>query len=598
VAHVSSVVWSNAASDARECTLGPEEHHSPAAPAGAHADKLRTSVAGHMDDGTTAVGLTASGAAEAVPELASAREIGEADRAHAASAAVVWSAETGHAAASQLYDGLGRSRRRRKRARSRRGGQQRHGHGEQQHVGETDDVEGGGEEGALALPRKLRKYWHRRHQLWSRYDAGIMMDAESWYSVTPEAAATHGAAVAMAFLDGEAPAQACSSSAVGGSVPDPLQPQPSNGGAATTLGAPSALTQRNVGNGACQPARGHTNAQYVVADVFAGAGGNAIAFARHPACRHVLAIERDADRCRLLAGNARVYGVADRITVLQCDAGEWLFRCCEAALAGAELTEATQLASARPPDAGADTRSRDAQSCGTVPSVQATRMTGAGPEAACRILSLSDITFNIGTAGGSLVVTLPPGAPDHPTALPVHFTWVAPPWGGVDYDWHTPRFDAATDIAVASPYAAALQALLAHQSTVGMADGMQTMPEAEADGDAGTRAAAAAQVLSGVDLLHAAAVATRGFAGAYLPKNTDTDALLAALSGGGDQREQAAATSAAAADSACGGAGVSASGSPGQGPRPLRTRVVLEQVQLDGRPLALQAWLLPPTEAE
>lgn len=52
-----------------------------------------------------------------------------------------------------------------------------------------------------------------------------------------------------------------------------------------------------------------------VVDATAGAGGNAIAFARH-GCR-VTAMEPDADRRRLLVHNARVYGVNDRITVVE-----------------------------------------------------------------------------------------------------------------------------------------------------------------------------------------------------------------------------------------------------------------------------------------
>lgn len=37
-------------------------------------------------------------------------------------------------------------------------------------------------------PRLLR-FWHRRYSLFSRFDEGIQLDGESWYSVTPEAIA-------------------------------------------------------------------------------------------------------------------------------------------------------------------------------------------------------------------------------------------------------------------------------------------------------------------------------------------------------------------------------------------------------------------------
>ncbi|ESQ33809.1 hypothetical protein EUTSA_v10008708mg [Eutrema salsugineum] len=33
---------------------------------------------------------------------------------------------------------------------------------------------------------KIRKYWIQRYNLFSRYDQGIKMDEEGWYSVTPE----------------------------------------------------------------------------------------------------------------------------------------------------------------------------------------------------------------------------------------------------------------------------------------------------------------------------------------------------------------------------------------------------------------------------
>jgi hypothetical protein len=35
------------------------------------------------------------------------------------------------------------------------------------------------------------KYWAQRHRLFSRYDDGIEMDKEGWFSVTPEAIANH-----------------------------------------------------------------------------------------------------------------------------------------------------------------------------------------------------------------------------------------------------------------------------------------------------------------------------------------------------------------------------------------------------------------------
>lgn len=35
------------------------------------------------------------------------------------------------------------------------------------------------------------KYWAQRRRLFTRYDKGIELDKEGWYSVTPEAIANH-----------------------------------------------------------------------------------------------------------------------------------------------------------------------------------------------------------------------------------------------------------------------------------------------------------------------------------------------------------------------------------------------------------------------
>uniref|UniRef100_A0A453QZL0 Trimethylguanosine synthase n=1 Tax=Aegilops tauschii subsp. strangulata TaxID=200361 RepID=A0A453QZL0_AEGTS len=120
------------------------------------------------------------------------------------------------------------------------------------------------------------KYWAHRHSLFSLYDRGVRMDAEGWYSATPEAIAAAQAARA----------------------------------------APAGL----------------------VLDAFAGVGGNSIQFAaRHapagrpllvsrtllsPAntgvsfsCRgcYVVAVEIDPRKVELARHNARIYGVEDMI---------------------------------------------------------------------------------------------------------------------------------------------------------------------------------------------------------------------------------------------------------------------------------------------
>lgn len=61
------------------------------------------------------------------------------------------------------------------------------------------------------------------------------------------------------------------------------------------------------------------NQHRVIIDMFAGAGGNTIAFARSTHWAHVVGIERDGPTLACAQHNARVYGVADRITWIHAD---------------------------------------------------------------------------------------------------------------------------------------------------------------------------------------------------------------------------------------------------------------------------------------
>ncbi|KAK1386006.1 Trimethylguanosine synthase [Heracleum sosnowskyi] len=48
-------------------------------------------------------------------------------------------------------------------------------------------------EQSLGVTRLVRKYWRQRYDLFSRYDEGIELDEEGWYSVTPECIAVRHA---------------------------------------------------------------------------------------------------------------------------------------------------------------------------------------------------------------------------------------------------------------------------------------------------------------------------------------------------------------------------------------------------------------------
>ena len=111
------------------------------------------------------------------------------------------------------------------------------------------------------------KFWAQRRRLFSRYDDGIQLDKESWYSVTPEAIAGH---IAKRMADD------------------------------------------------CDEKEGAT-----ILDAFCGCGGNAVAFARLPRDKVALVVCIDVDKSKLemAAHNAALYGIeADRIVFIQADA--------------------------------------------------------------------------------------------------------------------------------------------------------------------------------------------------------------------------------------------------------------------------------------
>lgn len=96
----------------------------------------------------------------------------------------------------------------------------------------------------------LERYYHRRYSLFSRFDLGVELDEESWYSVTPEQVAQHHA--------------------------------------------------RRCGG----PGR-------TVVDACCGVGGNAIQLALSGA--RVIAVDVSATKLDMGRTNAAIYGVADRI---------------------------------------------------------------------------------------------------------------------------------------------------------------------------------------------------------------------------------------------------------------------------------------------
>lgn len=104
---------------------------------------------------------------------------------------------------------------------------------------------------------KLLKYYVQRYQLFSRFDDGIELDDEAWWSVTPEKIACH---IASRF-------------------------------------------QKTLGEG-----------HVTIVDAFCGVGGNLIQFALYSPHVRVIGIDVNLDRLRMARNNAKIYGVQH-----QCD---------------------------------------------------------------------------------------------------------------------------------------------------------------------------------------------------------------------------------------------------------------------------------------
>lgn len=111
----------------------------------------------------------------------------------------------------------------------------------------------------LIGPRKLANYQAQKYSLFSRFDEGIDLDEESWYSVTPEGIAAH-------------------------------------------------IASRCMINGTC-----------TILDAFCGAGGSAIQFALASPHIHVIAVDINPRRIEMAKHNAKIYGVDQKIDFIVAD---------------------------------------------------------------------------------------------------------------------------------------------------------------------------------------------------------------------------------------------------------------------------------------
>ena len=107
------------------------------------------------------------------------------------------------------------------------------------------------------------KYWDQRYRLLSKYDKGILLDTESWYSITPEIIAKHIAKRCMIQFNK------------------------------------------------------HKIKLNNILDCFCGCGGNSIAFAE--VCENVFSVDIDQEKIVKLIHNAKIYEVNDHIKPICSD---------------------------------------------------------------------------------------------------------------------------------------------------------------------------------------------------------------------------------------------------------------------------------------
>ncbi len=125
------------------------------------------------------------------------------------------------------------------------------------------------------VPWDIQKYWQQRYDIWTKYDDGIMMTDDAWFGVTPEPVAMHVAEDIMDWLD------------------------------------------RNDGTAA-------NGSPKTIVDIFAGAGGNAIAFALSGQWDIIIAVEKNPDVIACAKNNAYIYGVLDKITWVNDDCFKYI----------------------------------------------------------------------------------------------------------------------------------------------------------------------------------------------------------------------------------------------------------------------------------
>eukprot|EP00816_Leptocylindrus_hargravesii_P002618 CAMPEP_0196809904 /NCGR_PEP_ID=MMETSP1362-20130617/9769_1 /TAXON_ID=163516 /ORGANISM="Leptocylindrus danicus, Strain CCMP1856" /LENGTH=413 /DNA_ID=CAMNT_0042184735 /DNA_START=63 /DNA_END=1307 /DNA_ORIENTATION=+ len=124
-------------------------------------------------------------------------------------------------------------------------------------------------------PEVHDKYWSQRRRLFSKFDDGIELDTEGWYSVTPEVISDHVAEKLARMAGGDE----------------------------------------------------YRNKQVCILEAFCGCGGNAVSFGKCPSIDLTVCIDIDRSKLRKAAHNASIYNIpkeklifieANALTVLEC----------------------------------------------------------------------------------------------------------------------------------------------------------------------------------------------------------------------------------------------------------------------------------------
>lgn len=195
------------------------------------------------------------------------------------------------------------------------------------------------------LPDVHEKFWNQRYRYFSRFDEGIWLDYEGWYSSCPEAAANH---VARRVVG------ACArSSSARKSPPSSSTCLPPTATAAGVVSAPSlsCCSSSMLSPWTSAPPL----ASLTILDAFTGCGANAIALALHPSVCRVVTVDVCESKVRCAKHNAAVYGVADKIEFVQGDASSllehWAKEIEQASEVSSSMTWPQSLSSFLPPSA-------------------------------------------------------------------------------------------------------------------------------------------------------------------------------------------------------------------------------------------------------